>query len=113
MSSTRETGAQHEESAVRYLAERGYVIVERNFRSRRGEIDIIATEGSVLVFIEVRYRASGGIGAAYTVNYQKQERLRRCATAYLISHPWPGDVRFDVVAINGKQTTLYQDAFRG
>ncbi|WP_027389057.1 YraN family protein [Chrysiogenes arsenatis] len=113
MKSTRATGAQHEEEAARYLERRGYGIVERNFRSRRGEIDIIATEGSVLVFIEVRYRAAGGIGAAYTVNHQKQERLRRCAAAYLMRYPWSGDVRFDVVAINGNQTTLYQDAFRG
>ena len=54
----RQVGTQYESMAVQYLTEAGYHILERNFRCRTGEIDIIAKDGAYLVFVEVKYRAS-------------------------------------------------------
>ncbi len=54
----RQTGAAYEEQAARFLLEQGYQILERNYRCRQGEIDVIARDGSYLVFVEVKYRSS-------------------------------------------------------
>lgn len=96
-------GAAAELTAERYLRRRGLRPIARNYRTRRGEIDLIMREGEELVFVEVRSRARPEYGrAAATVGLQKQRRLLAAASAYLQSH---GEVpcRFDVVALDADE----------
>jgi putative endonuclease len=94
-------GQAAEEAAAHFLLQQGYEVIERNFRTRQGEIDIIAKDGAVLVFVEVR---SGHGKALYqpeeTVNHKKQAKLRHMAEVYLSRKNW-GDIscRFDVAAV--------------
>ena len=110
----RHVGAAYEEIAAAYLTAQGYVVRERNFRARSGEIDIIAQEENVLCFIEVKYRADlkdGGPLAA--VDHKKQRTISRTALYYLLKNGYPTDTpcRFDVVGILDDQITLIRDAF--
>ena len=110
----REIGSGYEEMAAAYLVEQGYTILERNFRDRFGEIDIIAAEGSTLVFVEVKYRRGGECGdPAEAVTAEKQRRIRRTAQYYLYKKGDGGEhfCRFDVVAILGDEIRLIRDAF--
>jgi putative endonuclease len=111
---TRETGARYEQSAARYLRDLGYHILEQNFRSRRGEIDLIATEGEYLVFVEVKYRKDGQMGdGTEAVDARKRHRIVDCARYYLHLHPRLQErpCRFDVVSIFGEEIVLLRDAF--
>lgn len=95
------------------MKKQGVHILERNFRCKSGEIDIIARDGKYLVFTEVKYRRTVGSGwASQAVDYRKQERISRAAQFYLIRHGY-GDVacRFDVVAIDGDKIQWIRNAF--
>lgn len=107
-------GASAEAQAARLLLERGYRIVERNFRCKAGELDLIAIDRGVLVFVEVRSRADARHGhAAETVRAHKQRQVARVAQHYLAERaPAYDEVRFDVVAITGAEIELIQDAWR-
>ena len=95
------TGADGERIAAAHLEAQGLVVVERNFRTRYGEIDLVAHDGDDVVFVEVKTRRSGGFGApAEAVTPRKQERLMLAALEYLHERgleerAW----RIDVVAI--------------
>lgn len=95
-------GVVGEELAAAALAARGYAILERRFKTERGEIDIIAQDGETLVFVEVRARATGEFGgAAESVTGAKQRRVRRMAVEYLALHRITDHpCRFDVVAVD-------------
>lgn len=114
MSSTVSRGRAGERRAVAFLEERGYRIVETNFRCRAGEIDIVAREGGDLVFVEVRTRADGRRGsAAETVDAKKRARVARVAEAYLaLRAPSFSSCRFDVLGVTGEDIELVTDAFR-
>ena len=95
-------GKEAETAACRYLERRGMRLVTRNYRSRRGEIDLIMMDRENLVFVEVRYRRRSDFGSgAESVHPGKQKKLIACAYSYLQRHPEsarrPG--RFDVVSI--------------
>jgi len=98
---SREIGALGEKIAARYLTGLGYVIRERNFRSREGEIDIIAEKDDFLVFIEVRTRRSLSFGTPEeSVTAQKKERLIALTQAYMQDREdLPSSWRIDVVAL--------------
>ena len=112
-------GQKAEDRARRFLAQSGLRLVERNYRSPQGEIDLIMNEGATLVFIEVRYRSNENFGlAGETVDLHKQRKLRACAEHYLMHNVQWNDrpCRFDVVTIvgnpaNGK-LNWYTDAFQ-
>ncbi len=107
-------GAEYEDRAAGYLEARGYRILERNFRCRMGEIDLIADDGGVRVFVEVKYRAGTSSGDALSaVDCRKQRKISRVALFYLMRHGLTADTpcRFDVIGINGDQITLVRDAF--
>lgn len=100
-SAGRDVGARGEELAARYLAARGYVVRERNVRLCGGEIDIVAEDGPVLVFVEVKTRRDHRLGGPLeSVDPRKQQKLLSLARAYLYVRGL-GDVpcRFDVVGI--------------
>ena len=107
-------GASAEADAAHLLATAGYRIVERNFRCKAGELDIIARDGDVLVFIEVRSRADDEHGsAAEMIGRTKQRRVARVAAVYLqLRSPAFDECRFDVVAITAGEAILLKDAFR-
>lgn len=97
-----------------HLCALGYTVVERNFRCRFGEIDIIARDGDALVFVEVRTRSHSSRGSALeTVTPAKQRRIARVAGHYLaVRRPSLSSCRFDVVGITGDHVELVRDAFR-
>ena len=98
---SREIGALGEKIAAEYLTGLGYVIRERNFRSREGEIDIIAEKDDFLVFVEVRTRRSLSFGTPEeSVTAQKKERLITLTQAYMEDREGlPSSWRIDVVAL--------------
>ncbi len=110
----RNVGTKYETIACEYLKAQGYEILERNFRCRQGEIDIIAKDGRYLVFVEVKYRANAVCGyAASAVSRKKQQVISRVAAFYLIKNRLSDTVpcRFDVVAIDDKEIHIYKNAF--
>ena len=107
-------GAAAELAATHLLLDRGYRIVERNFRCKAGELDIIARDGSILVFVEVRSRADATHGqAAEMIGPRKQRQVSRVAAHYLAARqPDYEEIRFDVIAITAGDAVLIQDAWR-
>jgi putative endonuclease len=96
------SGQHGEDRALDYLQRQGLALVARNFRCRRGEIDLIMQDGDALVFIEVRKRTPGRHGdAAASITPHKQARLLAAAEFYLQRFRLPPACRFDVVAIDG------------
>jgi putative endonuclease len=111
---TIELGARNEAGAAAALEAAGYRVVERNFRCKAGELDIIARDGDILVFVEVRSRSDGAYGdAAFAVGPGKRQQVARIARAYLaLRDPDFDQSRFDVVAITGDRVEIFKDAFR-
>jgi len=98
---TRLTGCFGEALAVEFLTRRRYAIVEVNYRKPYGEVDIIARDGDILVFVEVKTRKSSGFGTPFeAVDSRKQRQISRIAQEYLQSHGLlETSARFDVIAI--------------
>jgi putative endonuclease len=99
-------GQEGEAEAERYLRRKGYRIVARNVRSSLGELDLVAEDGHVLVFIEVKARRSGRFGGAiHAVHRQKQHKLVRLAARFLAQRHWMDRLcRFDVVLLEARGT---------
>ena len=109
-------GREGEDRAAEFLKKRGHKILERNYNTRAGEIDIISLHEGTIVFIEVKTRTSDRYGAPeLAVNRQKQHRMIKAALGYIKYkkiHQMP--CRFDVVAITavaGQEPELIQNAF--
>ncbi len=113
MQNKREIGGVHEAAAETVLRKQGYQILEKNFRCRLGEIDIIAKHKGQLVFVEVKYRRSKVRGcASEAVTVKKQRTISRVADFYIMKHfrRIPA-CRFDVVAIDGERVQIFENAF--
>lgn len=113
MENKRKIGNAYERVAGEYLKTQGYEILEYNFHTRAGEIDLIAKHGIYLVFIEVKYRKDMSSGHPFeAVSLQKQKKISRCALYYMKKNGFTEmPVRFDVVGILGEQIQLIQNAF--
>ena len=114
MINRRATGMENEQRAVKYLEAQGYTILERNFRCRTGEIDIVAEDGYTLVFVEVKYRSSSAYGEPEeAVDFRKQRKICRTADYYRLTYRTAPErpCRFDVVAITGGKIRLIKNAF--
>lgn len=109
----RKIGAEYEKIAGAYLEKQGYEILEYNYGSRQGEVDIIAKDGEYLVFCEVKYRATQQSGhPSEAVNYKKQKALSKCALYYIMKKKIEeAPCRFDVISICGEKITLLKNAF--
>ena len=114
----KRTGMLGEEMACRYLEDNDITILERNWKCKSGEADIIAEEDETLVFIEVKTRSAGYPGLPeYAVTKKKRARYEKIAISYLMGEARAsGRVRFDVIAIQmtgEKQCLLrhHRDAF--
>jgi putative endonuclease len=104
-------GLEGEEEALAYLQQNGLKLIERNFRCRTGEIDLIMHDQRVIVFVEVRRRANLHFGgAAASVTALKQAKLVSAAQFFLRSYTAPPQCRFDVVAIEGETINWLKNA---
>ena len=93
-------GDRGEEEAVQFLIANGYEVLERNWRWKRTEVDIIAQTGDVLVFVEVKLRKNDEYGYPEEfVSDAQQERIELAAEEYCEIKHWKGEVRFDIISI--------------
>lgn len=107
-------GRDGEDLAADWYRTHGFTVVDRNWRTTFGEIDLVARRDRTLVISEVKTRSRSDFGSpALAVGPAKQRRLRRLAAAWLRDHPHRGylDVRFDVVAITGVGPDAIIDVF--
>ena len=117
MTDKKRLGDCGEEYTVRYLEEQGFHIVERNWHSRYGEIDIIAVNEQYLLLVEVKTRRAGSmIPGEQAVTLQKQQRLVLTAQCYLQRYPTELQPRFDVAAVTAEGDRIigfayYESAF--
>uniref|UniRef100_UPI0040576D50 YraN family protein n=1 Tax=Agathobacter sp. TaxID=2021311 RepID=UPI0040576D50 len=110
----RQVGTDYEKKAAVLLLEKGYQILERNYRNRTGEIDIIAKDGEYICFVEVKFRATGAFGSPLeAVDAKKQKQIRKVASYYLMRHGWDEwtPCRFDVIAYEGDEVVHLENAF--
>lgn len=116
MSDKIKRGKEGEDLAARYLEGKGYEIIERNYRHRQSEIDLIARKDNLLVFVEVKTRTSIKFGYPEEfVDERKEAKVLEGAENYIFTNDWRGFVRYDIVAIiySGKEPeiTHLEDAF--
>jgi putative endonuclease len=111
--SNRARGQWGEDLAVRHYLRSGYEVLDRNWRSPTGELDLVLLDGSTYVFSEVKARRTADFGpASAAVTITKQRRIRQLAVEWLRAHDVHAySVRFDVVAITGTELDLIIDAF--
>jgi putative endonuclease len=118
----RARGQVVETAAAEHLQQQGLLLIERNFTSRGGEIDLVMRDGETLVFVEVRFRKSDRFGTPVeSITASKQRKLVQTAQLYLLAHPvWRNQpCRFDIVAArpadsggdNGLQFEWIKNAF--
>lgn len=108
----QETGKKAEDLAAEHLQAKGFLVIERNFRAKVGEIDLIMRDGEDMVFVEVRARSSRDFGgAAASVDSSKQRKVVRAARVWLAARGWEGPCRFDVVAVEGGRLEHIPAAF--
>jgi len=110
----RQTGAVYEEKAAKFLIQQGFRILQKNYRCQMGEIDLIAIENGILVFVEVKYRNHLQKGyPAEAVTHLKQRKIIQTARYYCYKKkiPQTQSCRFDVVSILGEQIELIRNAF--
>lgn len=106
MARSKLTGAWGEALAAEYLRKKRYQIVAVSYRSRFGEIDLIAEDRKNLVFVEVKLRKAGSFAKAYEyVDRHKQDRIRVTASMYLSQNPTVLQPRFDVIEIYAPEGT--------
>jgi len=114
ISPTSQRGQDAELSAERYLHQQGLRTIEKNYRSKTGEIDLIMSDRKSLIFVEVRFRKNNLFGsAAESIDHKKQQRIRSTAEFYLMNHKRfeKHAKRFDVIAITGNELEWLQGAF--
>jgi putative endonuclease len=114
----QQLGRDGEDAAVRALESAGLVVLERRFRCRAGEIDVVARDGETVVFVEVKARAADGFGSpAEAVHARKRARMARVAAFWLRGRAAEPPCRFDVVEVRrlpggGLAARHLEDAFR-
>ena len=107
----RSRGKLGEMRAAQHLEGLGWRILERNVQTSGGEIDLIALDGEILAFVEVKVRNGGAIHARESVTLAKQRRICRTALWYMQRHGLRRQARFDVIEIQDGALTLIKNAF--
>ena len=110
----RKIGDEYEKSAAAYLENNGYIILEKNYRCRNAEIDIIAKDDSYICFVEVKYRKDNSSGYSLAaVNPAKQKTICKVARYFLTVEYHNVDIpcRFDVAGIDGDEIHWVKNAF--
>jgi len=111
---SKQIGDTAEEKAVTYLLKAGLKIIERNYRAKTGEIDIIAKDKDAVVFVEVKFRRNSSFGQPYeSVTYQKQQKIIRTAQYFLQKNRKHSNksCRFDIISILDNEITWLKNAF--
>ncbi len=105
---SRKIGLEGEKEAARYLRKKGYHILEKNFRTNGGEVDIVARDGETLVFVEVKSRRGIQFGEGHwAVDMKKRRHLTQAALLYMLKHGIQDRLcRFDLVVIENKGNEL-------
>ncbi len=116
MNSKAEIGLEGEQQAIKYLMSKGYEILKTNYRYRRSEIDIIARNTELLVFIEVKTKSYSAFGEPeIAVDEKKANKVMEGADQFIEVNNWHGDIRFDVISIiinRGRyEIRHFEDAF--
>ncbi len=107
-----DVGVLAESRAAEYLGALGYEVLERNFRAKCGELDLIARDGDTIVFVEVRARNHAGYGsAAETVDFRKRRKLVNTARLYALVRGLDCPMRFDVIGIEPGRLEHVTSAF--
>ncbi len=111
-----EKGKKYEEAAVAFLKEKGFFVLERNYRCRQGEVDVIGIQDNCLVFVEVKYRKDNSRGVPEeAVGVSKQKKICHTSDYFRISNKkyFSMQVRYDVIAIIGDENhiTWHRNAF--
>ena len=107
-----DVGAKAEDRAAEYLGALGYEVLERNFRAKCGEIDLIARDRDTIVFVEVRARNHPGYGsAAETVDFRKRRKLVNTARLYALLRRLDCPMRFDVIGVEPGRVEHIAGAF--
>jgi len=113
--SQQKTGRRGEDIAVEYLIQKGFALVERNFRYRRAEVDLIVQQKNLLVFVEVKTRRDVTFGFPESfVSPEQAELIVTAADHYVREHNWEGLIRFDIIAITLEpdlKIEHFEDAF--
>ena len=116
MANHLKTGEKGEALAREFIEQLGYIVQEQNWRYKRAEVDLIAKDGEILVFVEVKTRSTAIFGEpALAVSAKKQQLLADAASAYMeaVDHHW--EIRFDIVSIILSEDSFelehYKDAF--
>lgn len=109
-------GKEGEDQAAKMLQDKGYILLERNWRFKKGEIDIIAQQNNIIVFAEVKTRSTEKFGyPEFSVTAKKQKLLAATAEAYLYEKQLDNEIRFDIITIISNNTTNeirhFEDAF--
>ena len=109
---SKKTGTAYEVIAADYLKKQGVRILEMNYRTSRGEIDIIGKEKDTICFIEVKYRKNASYGQPWeAISIEKRKRICFCAKQYLFRKHWKWQIRFDVISICGDEINWFRNAF--
>ncbi|MFH1282780.1 MAG: YraN family protein [bacterium] len=106
-------GIEGEDCAKRFLLDAGFKILATNWKSKLGEIDIIARESTTIVFVEVKNRSNFGFGfGEEAVNKLKQQKIIRAAISYIKQNLLEDhDFRFDVIVVQNRKINYYKDAY--
>lgn len=109
-------GEKGEQIAVNFLRSKGYNILQRNYRAKKSEIDIICRDGEILVFVEVKARTSVKFGNPEEfVSAAKEAKVIEGAEIYIVENNWNGAVRFDIISILMQMDIIevkhFKDAF--
>ncbi len=108
----QQQGLQAEAQAAAYLRTQGFTIHAQRYRHKRHEIDLIASKGQLLLFVEVKWRTHTAFGhPEQFVTPQQQQGYAEAAAHYMDDHPWQGAIRFDIIAISPGNFMHLQDAF--
>jgi len=116
MAIQQEVGDKGEQIAANYLLKLGYIILCKNFRAKKSEIDIICKEGNTIVFVEVKTRSSIKFGHPEEfVDTAKSAKIIEGAESYMRENNWDGAIRFDIISILIKNEKIeikqFKDAF--
>ncbi len=114
MINKRKIGNIYEELACKYLISLDFKILDRNFRTKEGEIDIIAKDKDYLVFVEVKYRKNNKLGKSIeAVTNKKVLQIKKLAKIYLYINNYSQNtnIRFDIIGIDGSRISFLKNAF--
>lgn len=113
MQKTTQTGQNGELLAQEFLKKKNYLILHTNWRHQHAEIDIIAKDGNMIVFVEVKARNNDRFGLPEDfVDDKKIEKMQEAAEAFIEEYNWDGELRFDIISIEKDNViTHFEDAF--